>query len=98
MTSAERRHPASSIILSLNRARSYQGRSWRELEVWGAICLPVEGNLVYDRDLKAGDLRLAVFLAEPNHIGGGKGKFKKSTCKEVFGQSVRQLLACGNPC
>ena len=32
----------------------------------GAICLPVEGNLVDYWDLKAGDLRLAVLLAEPN--------------------------------
>ena len=29
------------------------------------ICLAVEGNLVDDWDLKAGDLRLAVFLAKP---------------------------------
>ena len=43
------------------------------------ICLAVEGNLVDDWDLKAGDLRLAVFLAKPDIIDRArcKGKFRK---------------------
>ena len=37
-----------------------------------SVRLPVKGNLVDYRDLKAGDLRLAVFLAEPEIIGQGE--------------------------
>ena len=98
-TSAGRRHPASNIIPSLNRA-SYQWRSWRELKVRGAICLPVEGNLVDYWDLKAGDLRLAVLLAEPNIKQRETASSKRAwtTCKEVFGQSGQRLLGCGNLC
>ena len=102
MTSAGKQHPASNIKMSLNRSgwSSHQGRSWWEFEVWGTICLPVEGNLVDYWDLKAGDLRLTVFLAEPDIRQGETANSKRAwtTCKEVFGQSGQRLLGCGNPC
>ena len=62
---------------------SHQWGPWWELEVRRSVRLPVEGNLVDYRDLKAGDLRLAVFLAKPDIVRSGlfgMGKDKLKDC------------------
>ena len=50
-----------------------------------SVRLPVEGNLVDYRDLKAGDLRLAVFLAKPDIVRSG-----------LFGMGKEKLKDCTN--
>ena len=97
--SAARPHPDQTQLI-IQGAFLYQGRSRWELKVGRAVCLPVEGDLVDDRNLKAGDLGLAIFLAEPIERLRETMDLKENqtTCKEVSEKSVQRLQACGNPC
>ena len=57
-----------------------------------SVRLPVEGNLVDYRDLKAGDLRLAVFLPKPDIIRSSLLEMGKDKYKDCHEQPVKKYL------